>query len=113
MTIGHYRLLFDHNTWATDRVLEQIAVIGHDVAIQPAGLDLSDGSIWETLVHMLGAEERWYARCQGDNGGSITHSDAMASTIEAVRARFDAQANAWQAFLGRLSDPDLDAIVSD
>jgi uncharacterized damage-inducible protein DinB len=137
VTIEHYRLLFSHNAWATGRVLDQVEAIGIEVTKQPAGLDLGDGSIWETLVHMLGAEERWFARCQGDASRSIAASDAAAATMEAVRARFDnsflaplldasgaatidavrarfdAQAAAWQEFLDRLTDADLDGIVTN
>ena len=111
MTVEHYRLLFEHNAWANNRVVEQIANVGYDVALQPAGLDMGDGSILETLVHALSAERRWYARCQGDEAPEALSAEN--TSIEAIRDGFETQASEWQAFLGRLKDPGLDAISSN
>ena len=66
MTVEHYRLLFEHNAWANNRVVEQIANMG-EAASRPTGLDLGEGSVIETLVHILSAELAWFARCQGED----------------------------------------------
>jgi len=112
MTVEHYRLLFEHNAWANNRVVEQIAIVGYQARLQLAGLDLGNGSILETVVHMLGTEETWLARCQGGTGPPLmTIEDA--GTIAAIGERFKAQALKWQAMLGRLTDAGLDAISTN
>jgi len=110
MTVEHYRLLFEHNAWANNRVVEQIANMG-EAASRPTGLDLGEGSVIETLVHILSAELAWFARCQGENGSHLTVE--AAGTIATIDERFKAQALEWQAMLGRLTDAGLDSMSTN
>ena len=112
MTVEHYRLLFKHNAWANDRVTEQIANLGYDRAREPAGLDLGDGSIIQTLVHLLHVEESWYTRCLG-NASSPELTVEAAGTIETIRERLAGQASAWMGLLEEVEDPALDELVSN
>ncbi len=64
MTAEHYRLLFEYNTWANGRVLEQAATVAEaDYFAAAAGL--SFGSLHATLVHTLVGEIVWLARWHG------------------------------------------------
>jgi len=62
----HYRLLFEYNDWANQRVLEQAAAVPEADYFAPAP-GLSFGSLHATLVHLLVAEIVWLARWQGGN----------------------------------------------
>ena len=112
MTVEHYRLLFEHNAWANARVVEQVTSLGYEVARRPAGLDLGDGSILETLVHALDTEETWFARCQGGNGPPRLTVEA-AGSIAKIRQRFEAQAAAWKTMLESQTDAALDAMSTN
>ena len=67
MTVKDLETLFDYGYWANGKLFEAMSGLTPEQFTQPmAG---SDGSIRNTMVHMLSAEWGWIARCGGPERG--------------------------------------------
>jgi uncharacterized damage-inducible protein DinB len=64
MSAEHYRLLFDYNAWANERVLEKSARVAESDYFAAAP-GLSFGSLHATLVHIFVGELVWLSRWLG------------------------------------------------
>ena len=112
MTVEHYRVLFDYNAWANNRVLDRVAKLSDSEYMAPAGLDRGNGSIRATLVHALDTEEAWLERCQSRDLVEVLTEEQVAS-IAALRTRWDEAASKWRALLSQLTEADLDTPVTN
>ena len=112
MSVEHYRVLFEYNTWANGRLLERIGELGESEYTRPAGLYHGNGSIRATLVHMLGTEEAWLERSQGrDLAGMLAEGEVP--TMAALQTRWGEAAEKWGALLSQVTDVALDAPVTN
>jgi len=98
---GDVRFLFGYDRWATQRVLAALDGIPSDLwgterAIGTRGL----GAI---LIHQLGAAQRWRHAIQQDEERPHPEDEPLLS-VDELRARWDAEFTAVDAWLPSLSD---------
>lgn len=74
-------------------------------------LDYSKGSIRNQCVHLIGVDERWFARIQGVPLPDFPTNEAH-TTKASVRARWDEAEKSIMAYLNTLTDADLIRILS-
>lgn len=103
------RTLYAYGSWANARVLDAAA------GLSPAQLVAADvggyGSVRDTLVHIAAAEwlylERWRGRSPPTLWDPATFPD-----VTTVRARWAAVAAETRAFVGGLTEDDLERVVA-
>lgn len=74
-------------------------------------LDYSKGSIRNQCVHVIGVDERWFARIQGVPLPDFPADEAY-TTKASVRARWDEAEKIIMAYLNTLTDADLSRVLS-
>ncbi|PJF29287.1 MAG: hypothetical protein CUN52_09155 [Phototrophicales bacterium] len=74
-------------------------------------LDYSKGSIRNQCLHLIGVDERWFARIQGATLPDFPANEAY-STKASVRARWDETEKNIIAYLDTLTDVDLSRILT-
>ncbi len=63
MTLQELKTLHAYNSWASNRIFETLEAMPEEQLRQD--MKASHGSIYSTLVHMVGAEKVWLERFQG------------------------------------------------
>ena len=109
MTIAGIRHLFAYTEWANDRVIAVVESL-------PAGpftreIGGSFPSIQATLAHMVSVEWLWLERCRGGNPRTMPDW-AAAPDVVTLRNRLREVEQARAAWLGGLTDADLDLTLS-
>jgi uncharacterized damage-inducible protein DinB len=75
-----FRLLFEYNAWANDRVIEKAAEVAEsDYYAAAAGL--SFGTLHATLVHIMLGELVWLSRWQGSKPPESLKDGRLAATL--------------------------------
>lgn len=109
MEISDILMLYEYNYWANARVLAAADHVNTEQLTAPA--DVSHGSLHSTLVHILSAEWMWRMRCRGVFPSAMLPEDEF-PTLDAVRARWQAEEEAMRSFLqGLSSDEELGQTV--
>jgi uncharacterized damage-inducible protein DinB len=110
MNVRDLETLYDYGYWANRHlvgVLQQIPAA--ELTRSVAG---SYGSIRNTLVHMLSAEWGWLDRCGGGPArGPALQADDYPD-LESVMAKWREIEAHLRAFLSKLSDDDLERVVT-
>ncbi len=108
MQIDEIRLMFDYNYWANGRILTAGRRLPEEAFTAPAGF--SHGGLRGTLVHTLDAEYFWRILCmRGEFAPDLKIADFP--TIESVAAYWESEEREMRAYLDRLEDGDLSAVV--
>jgi uncharacterized damage-inducible protein DinB len=108
------RALYDYNHWATERVLDTAAQLTPEqwLALGTAGR----GSVRDTLVHLVSAQNRWLAWWDGSHSAEDANRLRLDPTdypdLAAVRAVWAASDEAIQAFVNGLSDAEAERVFS-
>lgn len=97
---------FDHNTWATLRVIDAC------LALSPDQLDTSVpgtyGSILDTIRHLVAADSNYLFVCSGEaEGPPIDDEDTM--DLASLRTAIERFGPGWRALLE--GDPDPDRVL--
>jgi uncharacterized damage-inducible protein DinB len=101
--------LYEYNEWANTRVMEAAEKV--DPSLFTARAITSHGSLRGTLVHILTAEWLWRVRCQeGFSPTELLEVDDF-PTLEALRARWETETQAWRAYLSAVQDQDLERSI--
>jgi uncharacterized damage-inducible protein DinB len=108
MTPEEIRLLYDYNAWANHRSLDAAARLNAEQFTKPMGSSFS--SVRDTLAHICGAEWIWLERFQGRSPGSLPDHTQFAD-LASLRARWTEQETRLLAFVGALSQRDLDRVL--
>ena len=102
------RRLYAYNSWATGRILETAANLTPEQLHAPGGA--SNGSVRDTLVHLLNTQRGWLSWWDGSLGPMEAYalSDAPAdypdvASLQRWHAKIDAQT---RAFVSGLTDDD-------
>ena len=101
--------LFAYNRWANHRILQATEQTSPDQFLAPA--PVSQGSLRRTLVHTLGAEMLWRNRCQAGSSPSSFLAEDRFPTFDLLQKDWQAEEEAWQAFLDSLNEEALGRVV--
>ena len=108
MTPEHYRTLYEYNRWANLRVLEFVSKLSEQALTDER---FSYPSIHAILAHMVAAETSWVARCRGESGLQAPDAGAL-STLAAIKTRWDEVYEEERAYLGGLTESDLNRTLT-
>lgn len=104
MTLQQVKLLHAFNSWADNRLLDAVAAMPADNALQD--MKSSHGGIHGTFVHIVGSEKMWLSRWTGKPDATYL-SAADAPTMEAVKNIWVAVGFETAQFLGTMTDRKL------
>jgi uncharacterized damage-inducible protein DinB len=105
MNIEEARTLFAYDSWANGLILEAAAELDGDALHRD--LDSSHHSVFETLVHLVAAEEIWLSRWKGAPRPKLRGVDEIAS-FEALRSFWGRVEGERDAFVSALGEEDLE-----
>lgn len=108
MTPEEMRALYNYNAWANHRSLDAAAKLTNEQFIKPMGSSFP--SVRDTLAHICGAEWIWLERFQGRSPASFP--DASDSVeVQGLRAKWAEQEARLLAFVGKLTQEDLNRVM--
>jgi len=108
MTPEEMCLLYDYNAWANRRSLDAAAGLNKEQFTKPLGS--SFGSVRDTLAHICGAEWIWLERFQGRSHASLPDVLECAD-VDSLRVKWAEQEGRLLAFVGRLTQHDLNRVI--
>ncbi len=98
------RTFFQHHAWANLRLID------HCAGLPPETLEATvpgtRGTIMTTLVHLVGADQRYLLPMDGQEAGIRIHETESPSLAD-VRAAAELQAARWQALIDRARELDV------
>lgn len=109
VTTDEAKELFGYASWATARFFRAAEALTPEQLT--ALIESSFPSILGTLAHMVGAEWIWLRRWQGENPSAIPDWVGQPA-LEDLAARLAAIEEERASFLGRLTEADLERVVS-
>jgi uncharacterized damage-inducible protein DinB len=104
MDANYFRGLFDYNYWAHRRVWDCVMQLNEEQFAHPC--DYSIGSVYEQVVHTMGAEWLWLQRVNGVSPEMIPGT-ADYPTRTAIRTKWDTVEAEWRAYLAQVMDEQL------
>jgi uncharacterized damage-inducible protein DinB len=108
MTPEEMRILYDYNAWANRRAVHAASALTKDQFLKPMGS--SFGSVRDTLAHVCGAEWIWLERFQGRSPASMPDVTEYGDA-ESLRAKWAEQEARLLAFVGKLTQEDLNRVI--
>ena len=104
MQIEQIKELYDYNNWAGDRLWKVVESLSADQLY----IDMHNGigSIFTTLVHLVGAEWIWRTRWEGGMPTRYLPVEDF-PTLQSVRTRWQEEEEQMRRFLATLSVEDL------
>jgi len=108
MNSGYFRTLIDYNYWARDKLLAAVSQVPDPEYFAARPMDY--GTIHGTLVHAYAAEVVWHSRWLGTSPARMLNAADFPDRAALASAWRDREAQV-RAFVGRLSDDDLAAVV--
>jgi uncharacterized damage-inducible protein DinB len=100
------RTMFRHHRWATLKLIDHCANLRPEQLAET--VPGTYGSIMDTLVHLVGADQRYLSRMDGLPAQPRIHETETA-TLADLRAAIEAQAARWEAVMDRA--PELDVTI--
>lgn len=100
LSLPRIKTLYEFHYWARDQLLAGVTQVQAAQYTQPVAGGL--GSIRDTLVHTVNAEEIWFARLKGQSPTSLA-DPAETPTPDALIQRWAASETAVRAYLNRLA----------
>ena len=108
MNAAYFRRMIDYTYWEHRQVWSCIAELSDEQFRRP--FDYSIGSVYEQVVHTMGAEWLWLQRVRGEQTDPFL-SPADFPTREKVRVRWDQVEAGWREFVGALTDDQLEQTI--
>jgi uncharacterized damage-inducible protein DinB len=108
MTPEEMRTLYDFNAWSNHRTLDAAAKLSNEQFTKPLGS--SFGSVRDTLGHICGAEWIWLERFQGRSPASLPDVSEC-SDVDSLRKKWAEQEARLLAFVGKLTQEDLNRVI--
>ena len=109
MNVEDFRLLYDYNSWANQRMVDSCDALGEEQFTRD--LKSSFNSVRDTLVHIVAAEwiwlERWHGRTPTGFPNPLDYPD-----LESVRRRFTEIDRNLVDYVASLTADDLQRVVS-
>ena len=106
------RWLWDFHSWARPRVITAASRLPGSKLMEPGAIagGLATGSIHDMLAHIVGAEEIWQRRWEG-NAEATLPSGSDIRDLDDVSSRWQAVERDRDRFLGESSDVSLEESV--
>lgn len=108
VNLNQVKELFEYDAWANAKLLNCAETSGLTSFTRELGGSFS--SMRDTFVHILGVEELWLSRWQGETGRLLDPQDF--STPDSLRERWHSQEHRLNEYLSRLGDNDLAQIIT-
>src|SRR6266481_4529238 len=108
MSPQEVQLLFDYNSWANHRSLGAAEKLTPDQFTRPLGSSFA--SVRDTLAHICGAEWIWLERFQGRSPASLPNVSEC-TDVDSLRAKWAEQEGRLLAFVGKLTQEDLNRVM--
>jgi len=109
MTIDEAKEGFGYGSWATAMMFSAAEALTEDQRVAPAAGSFP--SINATFAHIVGAEWIWLRRWQGESPRSAPAWEGNL-TLSELRLQLHAVESERSPFVARLTDSDLDRVVS-
>ena len=110
MNISSLSLLFNYNYWANGQILAATKKVTAEQFIAPA--EFPFGGLRGTLTHILGAEQAWRVRFEGQAHLIEDFPETAFPTVEALEAKWREDEASMRAYLASLREEDLEKGVS-
>lgn len=98
-------LLFAYDAWATERIFGQAAKVSEAELLAPR--PFGQGSLRDTLVHMVSAMWIWRTRCQEGRSPTQFLAAGDFADITAVQRRWQVESAALRDYVAGLNETDL------
>lgn len=98
------RTFFRHHAWATLGLIDHCLGLAPELLEEP--LPGTRGTIQETLVHLVAADQRYLERADGRSAAIRIH-ETEETTLAQVRRAFEGQVERWEALLDRAGELDV------
>ena len=109
MTLAEIETLFAYDSWANGRIIAALQPLSHDELTRDLGTSL--GSILGTLVHLIGAEEVWLRRWQGNPRAGIMTTEETPN-LSSLEARWRTIEGDRDRFVAGLDDDGLEETMT-
>jgi uncharacterized damage-inducible protein DinB len=96
--------LLDYQGWATTKTLDSVAKLSDEQLHRDLGSSFK--SVFETLVHLHGADRAWLGRLQGQAPNRPNPSDYP--SLEVLREAWDVVFDNWKEEVSKLENPKLE-----
>jgi uncharacterized damage-inducible protein DinB len=104
MTLQEAKLLHAYNSWATERIFQAVATLTPEQVNRD--LKSSHGSIYGTLLHLVGGQKIWLSRWVGKPDASVLAASA-APTVESLKKVWEKVGLETAQWLATMSDKRL------
>lgn len=104
MTFDDLQMLLEYHYWARDRMLAVVETLPEEALRKPLGNSFS--SIFDTVVHLYGADWIWRTRWDGTSPAGLPASSEF-SDLAAVRRAWSDEEQRIRAVLTRLGPDDV------
>jgi uncharacterized damage-inducible protein DinB len=106
------KLIFEYNFWANRRILTACARVTPEQYAAAADTGVGYESLRATMLHIIGSERGWRLICQGIAEVDWDElSEAEYPTVQSLEGRWLAEEAEMRAYIGSLSNDDLQSIV--
>jgi uncharacterized damage-inducible protein DinB len=112
MNVDEIKLMFEYNAWADRRVLAACTRVNIEAYGEGASFGRYHRNLQETVLHIVNSERSWRLICQGNP--QVDWDEISAEefpTPQSLEARWREEEAALGAYIGGLSDADLQSIV--
>lgn len=103
------RSLYDHSTWANQRIFSATAELTQEQFLEEVGP--SYGSLWNTFVHTMSGQWIWLERWRGSSSTALL-DQADFPDLSFIRSRWEEIKKDTRQYLERLKADQLDNVIS-
>ncbi len=96
--------LLDYQHWATIKTLDSVANLSEEQLHRDLGSSFK--SVFETLVHVYGADRAWLGRLEGQSPSRPNPNDYP--SLEALREAWETVLDGWKPTVSKLENPKLE-----
>jgi uncharacterized damage-inducible protein DinB len=112
MKVNEIKLLYEYNYWANHRILAACVRVSPEQYTAPAGIGAGYGSLRTTVLHIVDTEYAWRQLCLGvPEVEWKPWAETNTPTLQSLQEHWQADEQAMRAFIGALSDADLQGLV--
>jgi uncharacterized damage-inducible protein DinB len=96
--------LLDYQRWATTKTLDSVAKLTDEQLHRDLGSSFK--SVFETLVHLHGADRAWLGRVNGESPSRPNPNDYP--SLKVLHAAWDVVLDGWKTTVSKFENPKLE-----